>query len=599
MMKFSKRINYILLAFLAILNIVFRIPMTPHGVDTVDSTHIWGLANSISTFGYAEWILHPLSFFGLYPLSYPSAVPTILSIVSQASSLDIEYVILLFGFVLGILGMFGAYIMALEIRKDYLFAFLTAFAFSLAPVFIEYTRWSATARNLFIALLPLLIWSLLCFHNKNQGKWKYLLLALIVLVVLGSTHRMFLLMPLVIIAYFVTIGIKFIKNLSLCGAPPHDPASPVRAYKKALSKKHNTLLYMKHKLTERKVFLGTILLFAFAFLIQFSNLSFYRGIWYDYQTGAFFEGQSPLLLILNMSTNYIGHIGILILFGLVGLLFLLRKQNKDFGELFVLITLLFFTSISALGLYVSLFILPFASVLIAIGLQESIGVIEHSVRTNKLKDKTITNNGNTKTKAIVFSIITISLILSTCFSIYMINRHMHLPLGETGDTTWMNDGTYNTGLFMKKCGADKPFLSNDGLIAGRICAVSDVPYFSGGIYGLINGFINKEELETRPIKLAEISPNTDYFYLLVIRPNIDRDVWRVYAYDCDDRRSKRITYKYGIVYVVMNNRITGKKTGCEYKTYPSKYMMSIYKKETRVYDNNLESVWYKLHGEII
>jgi len=28
-----------------------------------------------------------------------------------------------------------------------------------------------------------------------------------------------------------------LKNLSLCGAPPHDSASPVRAYKKALPKK--------------------------------------------------------------------------------------------------------------------------------------------------------------------------------------------------------------------------------------------------------------------------------------------------------------------------------------------------------------------------
>ena len=28
-------------------------------------------------------------------------------------------------------------------------------------------------------------------------------------------------------------------NLSLCGAPPHDPASPVRAYKKALPKKYH------------------------------------------------------------------------------------------------------------------------------------------------------------------------------------------------------------------------------------------------------------------------------------------------------------------------------------------------------------------------
>ena len=169
---------------------------------------------------------------------------------------------------------------------------------------------------------------------------------------------------------------------------------------------------------------------------------------------------------------------------------------------------------------------------------------------------------------------------------------MHLPIGETGDTTWMNDRTYNTGLFLKKCGEDKPFLSNDDFIAGRIRAVSGVPFFSGGIYGLVNGFIRDDELETRSIKLAEISPNTDYFYLLVTRPNIDRDVRRIYDYDCDDSRSKQIAYKYDINYVVMNNNLIGKRTGWKYKTYPSKYMTSIYKKKVRVYDNNLESVWY-------
>jgi hypothetical protein len=400
-------------------------------------------------------------------------------------------------------------------------------------------------------------------------------------VILGSTHRLFLLMPLVIGAYFVTIGIQFIKNLSL--------------EKKALSKKHNTL-YMEHKLTERKVFLISIMLFAVAFSVQFSNISFYKDIWYDYQTGVFSEGTSLFSLILNMSTNYVGNIGILLLFGLFGFIFLLRKRNKDFGELFVLITLLFLTSISALGLYVSLFILPFASVLIAIGLLESIRIIfiKHSVRTDKLKDKAVTipikNKGNAN--AIVFSLIIICSILSMCFSIYMINRHMHLPIGETGDTKWMNDGTYNTGLFMKKCGEDKPFLSNDRLIAGRIRAVSGVPSFRGGIYGLISGFIPDDELVTRPQKLSEISPNTDYFYLLVNRPSIDQDVRMVYRYDCDDNRFKQITSKYDIEYVVMNNHIIGKKTGWAYKTYPSKYMMSIYKEKDKTYDNNLESVWY-------
>ena len=35
----------------------------------------------------------------------------------------------------------------------------------------------------------------------------------------------------------IGIPTAMIKNLSFCGALPHDPASPVRAYKKALPKK--------------------------------------------------------------------------------------------------------------------------------------------------------------------------------------------------------------------------------------------------------------------------------------------------------------------------------------------------------------------------
>jgi hypothetical protein len=42
----------------------------------------------------------------------------------------------------------------------------------------------------------------------------------------------------------------------------------------------------------------------------------------------------------------------------------------------------------------------------------------------------------------------------------------------------------------------------------------------------------------------------------------------------------------------MNNNLIGKRTGWEYKTYPSKFMMSVYKEKDKTYDNNLESVWY-------
>jgi hypothetical protein len=41
------------------------------------------------------------------------------------------------------------------------------------------------------------------------------------------------------------VFIKLMKNLSFCGALPQDPASPVRAYKKALPKKYHALYTMK------------------------------------------------------------------------------------------------------------------------------------------------------------------------------------------------------------------------------------------------------------------------------------------------------------------------------------------------------------------
>jgi ribokinase len=44
---------------------------------------------------------------------------------------------------------------------------------------------------------------------------------------------------------------SLIKNLSFCGAPPHDPASPVRAYKKALPKKYYSLDSIKREDYER------------------------------------------------------------------------------------------------------------------------------------------------------------------------------------------------------------------------------------------------------------------------------------------------------------------------------------------------------------
>jgi len=179
-MKLSKRANYLLIfGFLAILNVLFRFPVTPHELGA-DSFHMHGMANFISENGYAKWIMHPLSFFGLYPLSYPSGSIFYLSSISQSTGIDTEYSILVVSTFLGVLGAFTTYLMAKEILDDDFFAFAAAFIFSISRVFLTYTTWTYTTRGFFAALLPLFIWSLLRLSSsERKEKLKYLMLAVV------------------------------------------------------------------------------------------------------------------------------------------------------------------------------------------------------------------------------------------------------------------------------------------------------------------------------------------------------------------------------------------------------------------------------------
>ena len=64
---------------LILLNIAVRIPVTPHEIGD-DTFFIHWMAQSILEEKPAMWLVHPASVFGLYPYSYHSFVPFLLSI---------------------------------------------------------------------------------------------------------------------------------------------------------------------------------------------------------------------------------------------------------------------------------------------------------------------------------------------------------------------------------------------------------------------------------------------------------------------------------------------------------------------------------------
>ena len=536
-MKLSKKANYLLIfGFLAILNVLFRFPITPHELGA-DSFVMHGMANFISANGYAKWIMHPLSFFGLYPLSYPSGGIFYLSSISQCTGIDTEYSILVVSTCLGVLGAFTTYLMAKEILDDDFFAFATAFIFSISRVFLAYTTWTYTTRGFFIALLPLFIWSLLRLSSSEwRGKLKYAFLAGILFIILGASHHIVFFIPLVLIAYFIAIFLNDIKH----------------KFKSPVSKKAIPFAFFS--------------IFTILFLAQFTGFTIYNPSYHEFQGGYFLQGSEPHIILLNMGICYAMKTGVLIILAPVGVLSLVFKSHKRFPEIFLLVLLLCFAR------YIPTFLAPVLSLFIGLGLIAIPNAIGKIKRIEKV------------TIPILMIILLFSAFLP---SFVVVKKQVYLP----GYTTHMAERTYNAGLFMKEHGNGST-ISNDGFINDRIKATAGILTFEDP---------DKYDFSTvRRVPLSEIlSKKIDTFYViqdcyfnylnyytgLHWCPVMSR------RYDCD--RARKVLIGDNIHYAVVNNYYPTKWNNPNSgKFEDSPFLISIQKEKYKVYDDSLESIWY-------
>ena len=312
--NFSKRTWIFLLICLIIINVLLRFPVTPHEIGH-DSFMIHFISDSISTYGHANWWLHPLSIVSLYPFSATSALPFLLSGVSQSLSLDMEYSIWLVMLVLGILSAFTAYLMAGVIKNDKVFKFITALVYSTSPGILTLTTWNASGRGLFLVLLPLFIYFIIKFR---LSRIRYCLLAVVIFALLLSTHNLFYLTIPIIIAMVIA---RIISNIQI---------------------KSSNILG------------GFILIIMFIFIfIQFSVRQF---------------------SIMNLFIDFARYIGVMGIFALGGFIFLLFKKNKNFEETFLLLVLLFYTPALSYVMYSKFLFLPFEALIISYGVINIISI---------------------------------------------------------------------------------------------------------------------------------------------------------------------------------------------------------------------------------
>ncbi|MHA2182888.1 MAG: hypothetical protein ACXAAH_15830 [Promethearchaeota archaeon] len=549
-MKFPKKVNYSLFGVLIFINIIIRYIFLEHEIG-VDSFQIHSYANSISGFGYATWIIHPYSYLGLTPDSYPSAVPFLLSTMSQCMNVEIEMSILLFSFMIGFIGIFGIILFAKEIKNDDLFIFFCAFLFSTSPIFLRFTLWTASTRSLFIGILPIFLWGLLKIRGNNELKWKYLGMTLILFIILLSTHRMGLLLFFYIIAFALTIII-------------------FRSYKKI---EFNT------KIPKVAIVLWFTILFLLIYL-QLQNVTIYReiGMGEGYQQGFFFKGQGPGVILANMVIDYGSRIGILSFIGIIGfasIFIKLKKPNsaykskRNFNELLIILILLFTSSVLFLGLYTSLVLLPIFIIIVSIGVLWGLNFI------NKFKGRSFSTNKS----LISVLIILFLLIISTYFS-YFMNQHWLKPDENTEESKWITDETIDSAFFIDEYNNNSEFLSNSGLLKTRISAWQSKP---------VDYRIDLESTKLQKGGILDLI-RSDTLY---VKKGGETKILYIPTKNCTDQTSINYLKKENIRLIHERKSFSGKTILYGHSGLTdSLFLQNLPEKRYRIYENNLETVWY-------
>lgn len=550
-MKFSKRNKYISLALLVILNVVIRLPVMSHETG-IDSFFIHRLATSISTEGYAKWIIHPLSFTGLYPMSYASSSPFFLSGMSQITGINIEHIILFLCILLGIFSVFSTFLFAGEIKDDDVFAFLVSFIYSLSPVFLLFTIWQATTRNIFIAFFPLFLWALLRCRNSFSGK--YIGIAIVSLSFLIFSHKLCLFIPLIFIAFIAAVILTLI-------------------YQKVKP----SMVFSNSKILNKLSFIIFPVTFLLLFSIQFSGIDFYNNYLQGFYTGYLFEGEDTYIVILNIAADYFGKVGFVLFFGLIGFISLARTAFNGFGRLFVVLSILTLTPFLVIQVYTPEIILPFFSILVGFGLISTYDILKQRRRI--------------VFKKAALSLLVICIVVSTGFSWFMLD---HWKIHEMS----MSDKTYASASFLKD-NANDTSVANSGLLSCQLSSFSGeacLPY--GGAYAqstapeqLIYGSVKPDEVVIGQLLSPSEIISRRRLYALKTKSSDAKEDWADFVTSFPGaNKTKIVSSKYDAHYVIEDIRIYGQFW--HWKQQYSRLLVNLHVSGNKIYDNDGENIWY-------
>tara|TARA_B100001250_G_scaffold414017_1_gene450252 strand:+ start:1400 stop:3040 length:1641 start_codon:yes stop_codon:yes gene_type:complete len=204
----TKKITYLFLLTFALINIILRYPNTLHEVG-VDSFQVHTLANSIIDYGESRWVIHPLSFIGIYPMSQESGGPFVLATFSLLTGINMEYTILLVPIYLSIVALLSSFMFGRALYFNSLFACILAICYSSSRLFLGFTDWTFSTRGIFISMLPIFLYSVIrLWDTQIKISFKNIFLIIMLLFVLICVHKLFFFLSLFLITFLLLFYIR-------------------------------------------------------------------------------------------------------------------------------------------------------------------------------------------------------------------------------------------------------------------------------------------------------------------------------------------------------------------------------------------------------
>ena len=550
-MILAKRTVYSLLLALVCADLVFRYPLdVPHELGA-DTTFIHTLATSIAVEGRASWIVHPTSYFGLYALSYPSAIPFYFAAGTILTGIPVEGIMLILGWVTSVVGVLGAFLVARKLRRDDIFALTVATLLAFSPFFVKDTFWVGSTRGFVVSLVPVFL--LLAIGSLRTHQLRQVALAFVLFIVLAAIHRMGFLVFFVIVAYMFAV-------------PFHK-----------LTQRLRFALYKYERVARYAFVLTTMGSFIGVFYVQF----LYPGVGgadvaEQYGSGAFFHGDSFPVLLANMGVSLTGKVGPLFPVALVGLVAYTWRRPKEATDKFVLTTMLLFLPLLSLRDYMGEFLIPLFTILVVIGL----------VSARRFFPK------RGKLVAIGLAVLVIA---SVGFSWEMKDYWRERYVTDAP----IEDGTYDAAVYLR-FSTDETIIANEGLGGGQLAAISGRPVLPiGGASQHWTGpqqiawhFVDPGTVSVRLLEFGNVSFNSDEVYVPVGVRNAEID-WETIFFYREPAAADQQFLRYHIHYVVVLATLPDSfiSYGLE---RPSPYLTTVLPTTSYVvYDNGAYRIWFR------